>query len=169
MNYNSFKVRKLTYILLAPNYVSIELVIISLFVATFVLVCGHGVMSNIDAPCDLLVDEGLLGGGDWEGWYSYSFLSLDELVEAIWLPSHSICKNHKSLFDFDITLLYGFINNDTQKKYFCKKVQMANRKFKLKTKLKTKKWWWIIMKGCYLLCLVGSKSTEVPKMVLYEF
>jgi hypothetical protein len=25
------------------------------------------------------------------------------------------------------------------------------------------------MKGCYLLCLVGSKSTEVPKMVLYEF
>jgi hypothetical protein len=64
MNYNFFKVRKLTCILSTPNYVSIELVVISLFAATFVLIGGHGVMSNIGAPHDLFLDEGLLGGGD---------------------------------------------------------------------------------------------------------
>jgi hypothetical protein len=35
-----------------------------LFVATFILANGHGVTSNIDAPCDLLLNKGLLGGGD---------------------------------------------------------------------------------------------------------
>jgi hypothetical protein len=64
MNYYSFKVRKLTYILSTFDCINIELVIISLFVATFILVGGCGVMSNIDAPHDLLLNKGLLGGGD---------------------------------------------------------------------------------------------------------
>jgi len=64
MHYNSLKVRKLTYIFLTFDCISIELIIISLFVATFILANGHGVTSNIDAPCDLLLNKGLLGGGD---------------------------------------------------------------------------------------------------------
>lgn len=66
MDYNSFKVKKFTYILPAPEGVHIELVFINLFSATFVLAGGRGVMFDIDAPRDLLLNEGLLGGGDWE-------------------------------------------------------------------------------------------------------
>ncbi len=47
--------------------INIELVIINLFAATFILVGGRGVMSNIDAPRDLLLNKGLLGGRDLKG------------------------------------------------------------------------------------------------------
>jgi hypothetical protein len=64
MNYYSFEVRKYTYILSTFDYISIVLVVISLFVATFVLTSGRGVVSNINAPRELLLNKGLLGGGD---------------------------------------------------------------------------------------------------------
>lgn len=57
LDYNCFKVRKLTYISPTFDCVNIELIVISLFTTTFILVVGHSVMLDLNAPHDLLLDS----------------------------------------------------------------------------------------------------------------
>jgi hypothetical protein len=55
MDYNCLKVKKHSYILPTFHYVNIELIVISLFITTFILLGGRSVIMDLNAPHDLLL------------------------------------------------------------------------------------------------------------------